>query len=57
MNENEDIEIPAPADPNDPQQVAQYISLYLRNKVLPVRGSQGMTSLAWRRHIEKNPMF
>ena len=46
MDENEGGEIPTPADPNDPQQVARYISLYLRNKVLPVRAIQGMTQLA-----------
>ena len=37
-------EICGPVDPNDPEQVAQYISLYLRNKVLPVRGTQGNSS-------------
>ena len=39
--EEEGGEIAGPLDPNDPSQVAQYISLYLRNKVLPVRANQG----------------
>ena len=33
-----------PVDPNDPEQVAQYISRYLRNKVLPVRPTPGKSS-------------
>ena len=37
-------EMCGPVDPNDPSQVAQYISLYLRNKVLPVRPTQGKSS-------------
>ena len=37
-------EMCGPVDPNDPEQVAQYISLYLRNKVLPVRATKGKSS-------------
>ena len=40
-SERGDREIPCPADPNDPDQVSEYISLYLRSKVLPVREAQG----------------
>ena len=41
QSEEEGGEIAGPLDPNDPSQVAQYISFYLRNKVLPVRANQG----------------
>ena len=37
-------EMSGPVDPNNPEQVAQYISLYLRNKVLPLRETQGKSS-------------
>ena len=39
-------EMCGPVDPNDPEQVAQYISLYLRNKVLPVRPTQGKSLIS-----------
>ena len=41
LSESGEKEIRSPADPNDPEQVAEYISSYLRSKVLPVRGAQG----------------
>ena len=48
-----DGEMRAPVDPNNPEQVAQYISLYLRNKVLPVRRTQGKSSDCFTHRISQ----